>query len=316
MAEFRYTVIIPMRQYRADEYALQGLRENPPPAPAQILVVEGNHPSRQRNAALDKARGELVIFLDNDCLVGSGFWTELEAAFIRPGVQIVGGPALLRSDATALEQIFQTLLTHTLIVGTIASRYSARGEFREARQTELILCNLTAHRSIFQRIGVLSAQLYPNEENEWLDRAHAAGVGAFYDPQLQVFRPQRATLGQLVITLLRYGMGRTRQFKVSGWHPTFHQFLPLMVVVTFWALFALHLECAFVVLWLLASVIIALTCDAKLRPWQRIVAGLTAPLVPLTYSVGQLIGWVALLFPAPKLSAPITVRDERGEVVA
>jgi len=292
MAELRYTIIIPMRHYRADEYALQGLRDLPPPGPAQILVVEGNHPARQRNAALSKARGELVIFLDNDCRIPTDFWTKLEAAFARPEVQIVGGPALLRQDASPPEQIFQALLTHTLIVGTISSRYSARGVFRPARQTELILCNLTARRSVFTQIGLLSSELYPNEENEWLDRAHAAGAGAFYDPQLQVFRPQRATLSQLGHTLIRYGMGRT-----------------------FWAVFACHLEIVFIVLWLVASAIIALSCDSGLRVWQRIVAGLTAPAVPLTYSVGQLIGWIALALPAPALTAPITVRDEHGKLV-
>jgi len=179
----------------------------------------------------------------------------------------------------------------------------------------LILCNLTARRSVFTQIGLLSSELYPNEENEWLDRAHAAGAGAFYDPQLQVFRPQRATLSQLGHTLIRYGMGRTRQFQVSGWHPTFHQFLPLMVIMTFWAVFACHLEIVFIVLWLVASAIIALSCDSGLRVWQRIVAGLTAPAVPLTYSVGQLIGWIALALPAPALTAPITVRDEHGKLV-
>jgi hypothetical protein len=312
----RYTVIIPMSRFRADEPALVSLRETPPPQGGmQILVAEGRHPARQRNTALGLARGDILVFLDNDCSISSGYWKELERALGRPEVEIVGGPALLRPQATAWEEIFQALLTHTLIVGTVSSRYASRGEFRPATQTDLILCNLAARRSILERVGRLSTDLYPNEENEWLDRARAAGVGAYYDPNLQVFRPQRAAPGQMVLTLLRYGMGRTRQFRVSGWRPTFHQFLPVMVIATFAALFHWRLETAFVVLWLAASAIIALTCDSLLRGWQRIVAGLIAPLIPLTYAVGQALGWIALFFPTPASSSEIVLLNERGERV-
>ncbi|MCE0522649.1 MAG: glycosyltransferase [Methylacidiphilales bacterium] len=309
----RYTVIVPMSRFRADEPVLASLRDAPPPKGGlQILVAEGGHPARQRNAALGRAKGEILIFLDNDCSINSGYWEELEKALARTEVDIVGGPALLRPGATAWEEIFHALLTHALIVGTVSSRYAARGEFRVATQTDLILCNLAVRRSIFEKVGRLSTDLYPNEENEWLDRSHAAGVGAYYDPNLQVFRPQRTTPGAMALTLLRYGMGRTRQFRVSGWRPTFHQFLPVMLIATFVALFHWHLETDFVALWLLASVIIAFTCNLP-RLWQRIVAGLIAPLIPLTYAVGQGTGWIALILPAPAMSSEVVLRNERGE---
>jgi hypothetical protein len=227
-------------------------------------------------------------------------------------VEIVGGPALLRPHATAWEEIFNALLTHTLIVGTVSSRYSARGEFRPATQTDLILCNLAVRRSIFEKIGPLSTHLYPNEENEWLDRAQAAKIGAYYDPSLQVFRPQRSAPMPMILTLLRYGMGRTRQFRVSGWRPTFHQFLPAMAVVTLLALLRWHLEMEFIFLWLLASAIIAFSCHSLLHTWQRIVAGLIAPLIPLTYTIGQVVGWFALLVPERTSTSEITIVDQRG----
>jgi len=309
-----YTVIIPMLRFRADEPVLTSLRETAPPAGGiEIFVAEGTQPSRQRNAATERARGEIILFLDNDCTLAPDFWTELESAFARPEVEIVGGPARLRTNAGACEEIFHSLLTHILIVGTISSRYDSRGDFRPATQTELILCNLAVRRSTFQKIGAFSTRLYPSEENEWLDRARAAGAGIYYHPGVQVFRPQRATWTQMGKMLLRYGIGRTRQFQVSGWHPTFHQILPLLLVATIFALIYGHLETPFVVLWLAAAVIVALTCDARLRWWQRLVAGLAAPLLPITFALGQIAGWVLLLFPASARDAAIVVLNERGE---
>ena len=312
----RYTVIIPMSRFRADEPVLVSLRETPTPARGlQILVAEGRHPARQRNAALEQAKGEILVFLDNDCALSDDYWKQLEIAFARPEVEIVGGPAMLRPQAAGWEEIFHALLTHVLVVGTISSRYAPRGEFRVATQTDLILCNLVARRTVFDKIGPLSTKLFPNEENEWLDRARIAGIRAFYDPDLRVFRPQRSTPWQMSLTLLRYGIGRTRQFQVSGWRLTFHQFLPVVVVLTFVALVRWRLEVEFAILWLIASAIIALSCNSLLHLWQRIVAGLVAPLVPLLFAVGQVIGWIALLLPRKRVAAEIVLLNEKGERV-
>jgi hypothetical protein len=313
----RYTVIVPMQRFRADEPVLASLRENRPPATLEIFVAEGTHPARQRNAALERARGDIIVFLDNDCTLAPLFWTELDAAFARPEVEIVGGPVLLRQQAVPLEAMFHALLTHPLVVGPVSARYAARGEFRAATQTELILCNMAARRSLFTRIGPLSTRLYPNEENEWLERAEVAGAGIYYAPRLQVFRPQRGTWGQLFKMLLRYGSGRTRQFWVSGWRATSYQILPLILLVPFAAAACgvRGLE-AFGGGWLLVSLIVALTCDRRLKLWQRVLAGLAAPLVPLTYALGQLIGWPALLISQPESDFQITLLDELGERVA
>jgi hypothetical protein len=312
----RYTVIVPMLRFSADETALASLRATAPGgAPLEILVAEGSHPARQRNAALALARGEIILFLDNDCRPAERFWEELDASFAEPGVEVVGGPALLRPEARPLEKIFHALLTHPLVVGPVSPRYGPRGAFRPATQTELILCNLAARRSLFDRIGILSPRLYPNEENEWLERAQLAGAGIWYNPRLQVYRPQRLTWGQIFKMLLRYGIGRTRQFQVSGWRLSPYQFSPVILFVPLGALLlGRDGLAAFAALWLVAALLVGATCAGSLGFGARIVAGLFAPLVPFTYAFGQLLGWPALLF-SRRESSPIIVRNEKGEPV-
>ena len=67
----RYTVIVPMARFRPDEPVLVSLRDTPAPAGGvQVIVAEGVHPARQRNLAVARAQGEIVVFLDNDCSLG------------------------------------------------------------------------------------------------------------------------------------------------------------------------------------------------------------------------------------------------------
>jgi hypothetical protein len=220
---------------------------------------------------------------------------------------------LLRIDATGPEKIFHALLTHPLVVGPVCSRYAARGGFRAATQTQLIFCNLAARRSTFTNIGPLSAELYPNEENEWLDRAQAVH-GIYYNPRQQVFRPQRSTWSEMARMLFRYGMGRTRQLQVSGWKMSIHHLLPLFLIVPALVLiYGLRVEPAWLLLWLPMAIIIAATCNSHLNFGQRCVAGLIAPLIPLIYILGQTIGWFALLFPLPDTGSEIAIFNEKGE---
>ena len=309
----RYTVIVPMREYRPDQPVLLSLRATRPKSvPMEIFIVEGDHPSRQRNAALERAQGEIVVFLDNDCWLSPWYWKQLDAAFARKEVEIVGGPALLRPEAGSRETIFHSLFTHPLVVGPVSARYAARGEFRPATQTELILCNMAARRPLFDKIGHLSTHLYPNEENEWLERVQESGAGVFYSPNLQVFRPQRATWTAFFIMLLRYGSGRTRQFRVSGWRLSPYQLTPLILLVPLAAvLLGRPYLIAFAACWLFGALVVALTCQGRLKIWQRLVAGLAAPLIPFTYALGQLLGWPALLF--SRRHSKITLLNEFGK---
>jgi hypothetical protein len=166
---------------------------------------------------------------------------------------------------------------------------------------------------VFEKIGHFSPELYPNEENEWLDRAATAKVGVWYDPALRIARPQRASWGAIARMLVHYGVGRTRQFQVSR-HFTAHQLAPLMLLAPI-ALLLLGGPGLLVLAagWLAVALIVAASAERGLSAGQRLVTGLAAPFVPLLYAWGQLIGW----FRGNASAEPdIIIVDERGKAVA
>ncbi len=313
----RYTVIVPMAHFRPGERVLVSLRETPAPSRGeQVIVAVGVHPARQRNLAVAHARGDIVVFLDNDCALGEGFWARIDEAFARPEVEIAGGPALLRPGASAWEQIFHALLTHPLIVGGRGGTLLGVGKIpaREADRSHPLQPGGCGARSS-HALGRSRATFTRTRRTSGSTARHAAGIGAYYDPALQVFRPQRRTPREMIVTLLRYGIGRTRQFRVSGWRFTFHQVLPFVLLGDARRARGARLELEF-----------RRAVAARGGDHRGDVRGLAARLAAdrgrphcagdsTRLLIGQLAGWIAVWFPVPVQSPEITLLDERGQAI-
>lgn len=66
----KISVIIPVKIGTTPTIALNSLKKvKYPKKLIEILIVEGNQPSRQRNEAIKKAGGEIIYFLDDDPFV-------------------------------------------------------------------------------------------------------------------------------------------------------------------------------------------------------------------------------------------------------
>lgn len=285
-----YTVIIPAPDEETAQPVLGSLpSEDIAAGKLEVIVVTGRNPSRQRNAAARQAHGEILVYLDSDSEVTSTYWTRLEQLFTSPDRAIVGGPALLKQPSSLQAQTFQALLASRRLTDAISSRYGQNGVLRRCGDSELILCNLAIRREAWDKIGDFSEALYPNEENEWMDRAQNLGWALWHDPELVVRRPQRASLPAFLSMLIRYGRGRTQQCRLSGQWKIGRQ-LPLLFLVLLlpWPFFyPLFFGLLAGLAWLGLGLSVAWSQPATLR-WRCLWQ---AGLVPLAYAWGQLLGW-------------------------
>jgi hypothetical protein len=136
------------------------------------------------------------------------------------------------------------------------ARYRRLGNRRETGDRELILCNLAFHRDRFLECGGFDTSLYPNEENDLLDRMGDRGWVLIHDPELAVRRSQRPSFRAFFRQLFGYGRGRAEQLRRSfrpgnlplfvflGF-PLYLLALPLLALVSPWLLVPLGLHLAF-----------------------------------------------------------------------
>jgi hypothetical protein len=289
VANLLWSIIVPCRDVEPEPEVIEALQScGLDWAEAELLVCQGVNPSRQRNEAVANATGKIIVFLDSDCLPTPDYFKTLLGHFKKTDVDLIGGPLVLPPESTALERLFQGLLGHPLLTGPVACRYAPLGRLRRSSEAELILANLAVRRSVWEKHEGFQPTLYPNEENEWMDRLAAAGVGVWYDPLLAVARPQRTQWRDFFRMLLRYGQGRTRQSLLARrFNPLRH--LPALALLFFVVMLATQFVGSLVLgammgMLYAAAVFYAHPVESPAPAWQ---IALCWPLVPLGYALGQ-----------------------------
>jgi GT2 family glycosyltransferase len=225
-----FSIIIPVKPggYVA---ACEHLRKVMPDDPGyEILLAEGCAPSRQRNLAAHEAGGDVLYFLDDDSLITPENLVLCSEGMSDPAVAVVGGPSITPAGDSRLQQLFGYALASAFGSGAVLNRYRAHGKTRETTDKELILCNLAVRRSLFAELGGFNECLYPNEENEFLERVTASGHKLLHNPSMSVYRSQRATLKAFIRQMFSYGRGRGQQSLITSSYSV-TSLIPLFFVV-------------------------------------------------------------------------------------
>jgi len=212
----RFSFIIPVKPDGAVK-ALESLHQvKEQEYSFEVLIAEGTRPSHQRNLAAQQAQGDILFFLDDDSLVPADCLTSCAQVFKDTAVAVVGGPSLTPDSDSRLQHLFAFALSSPFGAGAMRNRYRATGQTRETSERELILCNLAIRRDVFLNAGGLDERLYPNEENELLDRISSSGHKMVHVPSLGVMRSQRPSIKAFTRQMFTYGRGRAQQTLLAG----------------------------------------------------------------------------------------------------
>ena len=207
------SVVVPHKPGLAEVRVLKALEAVDYPRDRyEVIVAEGYHPSKQRNQAVAVARGDIVMFFDDDVQPDAKIFRRVVEGFEAfPDAAAVGGPSVIPPTDNFWQQCFARVMRSRVTMGRSIARYESHGERRPTSESELILCNLAMQREVFRKVGGFDERLWPNEENELFDRLQKHGYRLIYDPDVIVYRSHRATLGAFVRSLFGYGRGRMGQ---------------------------------------------------------------------------------------------------------
>ncbi len=216
MKKHSFTIIIPVADAAEYRQTLKAIKNfNYSPSKIEIILVFGNQPSRQRNIAAEKAKGDILYFLDNDSIPGKNNLNLINDFFNIKNTGVVGGPSLGKPTDSLFQKSVAQVLASFIGSAKSRSRYMQAGLPRESSELELILCNMAIRKNIFLKHKGFNPILYPNEENELINRIKKTNKKIFYHPDIIIFRSHRKTLFRFIKQIFTYGRGRGEQVVVS-----------------------------------------------------------------------------------------------------
>jgi GT2 family glycosyltransferase len=198
------SIIIPTWNSPLISTILQALRRQVNDRPATEILVAGsdklgliaedalvrfipnpssNGGASDRNLAMRAARGDLLLFLDHDCLPAPD-WLERHLRRHSQGEQVVGGAVTF--DPSPYLQLSDNLSAfHDLLPF-----------MPEGPRPYLVSANLSIRRTVVERAGGMVEHLRRAEDLEWSARLRALGYRLYFDPSALVHHKSlRRTIG-------------------------------------------------------------------------------------------------------------------------
>jgi hypothetical protein len=172
---------------------------------AQVASVDRAYPGAARNVLVERARGELLLFLDDDITVDEDLLCRLaRLAAAHPDAAVFGGPNDTPEASTRFQFVQGAALASIVGSGPVRRRYGAHPEAR-ADERYFTLCNLAVRREV---MVPFATDLVCAEENDVLEELRRRKVSMLYSPELVAYHERRATPIGFARQMFKYGRGR------------------------------------------------------------------------------------------------------------
>ena len=172
---------------------------------ATVGFVSDALPAAARNFLVDRARGDWLLFLDDDITMPPSGLHELARLIAsHPEVDVFGGPNLTPPNSSFFEQVQGEVLGALVATGPVRRRYRLQPPGR-ASQRGFMSCNLAIRRTAMRRF---SGHLICAEENGVLSEMARDGIAMYYDPVLFVYHHRRPDYRSFATRMRDYGRGR------------------------------------------------------------------------------------------------------------
>lgn len=153
--------------------------------------------AEQRNVGVEAATGEVVVFLDANCIPAAGWAAELTRP-IRSGEELVVVGRVASSDDRSIHDI-----------------PTGQGGDEATYLEECSNMNVAFHREVFDRVGRFNESLGFAEDVDFSWRVRDAGIAILFNPAA-VIRHEWGALGEDLPRAFRYGVGRVRLYRLHA----------------------------------------------------------------------------------------------------
>ena len=273
------SVVVPSEYDNQDLTVLESLRDvRYTKDRLEVILSTGNYPSIQRNKAAEEAKGDILYFFNGDSRIEPDIFNKVIGIFNKDEkIAGVGGPDLTPDDNNCLQQLFGYAMGSYFAHWKMRARYTQIGKERVSNEEELLLSNLAIRRDIYLKSNGFDKRLYPNEENELINRIVEMGYKFIYSPDIKIYRDRRKTILAFMRQFYRYGQGRMGQIFIEGWPRNVQFFIPPLFLFYLLMLpFAVKFWFAFIPLYIYSFLAILDAMYLSRKHKKNLILGLPA----------------------------------------
>ncbi|MEI7945651.1 MAG: glycosyltransferase [bacterium] len=177
------------------------------PFPLQVIPTGKTRPAEKRNQGIQKAKGEIVAFLDDDAYPVATWLEHAVKYFTLPDVGGVGGPGVTPPGDPFMAQAGGRVYANALVSGNFRYRYV--GDRVRSQVDDVPSCNLFVRRETLLAINGYRTDFWPGEDTILcIDIVFGQKKRIIYDPWVVVCHHRRPLFGPHLRQIGRYALHR------------------------------------------------------------------------------------------------------------
>lgn len=146
-------------------------------------------PAKKRDMVGDKAKGEILAFLDDDAYPDRDWLKNALKYFDKEDIGAVCGPAVTPESDSLREKASGYVYASFLVSGPHNRRYTPKNT---CQVDDYPSCNFLVRKSIFEQVGGFDTTFWPGEDTIFcLKITKDLGKKIIYDPQVLVYHHRR-----------------------------------------------------------------------------------------------------------------------------
>lgn len=162
-------------------------------------------PADKRDLGAGKAKGDILVFLDDDSYPNSNLLEVASQYFENPKVAAVGGPGITPPSDSFWQKVSGAAFL-SRFTGGAPERYASIGTTRPIYDWPSV--NLMVRRDVFLSVGGFDCNYWPGEDTKLCLNLKQIGKEVFYAPEMIVWHHRRGSLVLHLRQVCAYGLHR------------------------------------------------------------------------------------------------------------